>query len=667
MYKYYFLLMMLFGTPLFAQNEADFATDIQVKSVPIINSSQLDFSPTYYQNGLLFISNRATDASVPKSQRKDPKINDYYMTILHAQWDDQDGVLEAPTIFSRNLIDEFHEGPLCFSPDGMKLYFTRNNNFGIRKDNEKKNRYLKIYTADKNGNDWANIQELPFSTDGYEEAHPSLSADGTILIFTSNRPGGFGGMDLYQSRWVNNQWTEPQNLGPSINSNQNELFPFLHSDGTLFFASNGWGGQGGLDIYLTHIDQLSSITNLGVPVNSEFDDFGLILNPQKTQGYFSSNREGGKGKDDIYQFNWDEKIVSLPPSENKALTTICLYDKNTEAPIKQGIVKVLKRRRDGALTSLSGKRLLVMQPSTQKEQYKVKMEFPQPNTTYENRTYKTDDQGAFQLALRPDETYIIVAEHHSYEKIEKTIYTDPATDWNVCIPLAKKTIDCLPLKGRVQQTISNDLIANANLTLKNNCTGKEWQSISNAYGEFDFPCQSADCDFSLSIQKEGYQGKVVAINRQQFLNPTLIELPKTNTGPLSEDLLYENNSKVLTIGSTFELENIYYDFSDHQLRPEAKKSLDKLVYLLQLHPSLEIELAAHTDSRGDADDNQVLSQRRANRAAKYLIRKGISASRLTPKGYGEAILRNHCSDGVDCPEDAHQDNRRTEVKILKLN
>lgn len=591
----YFLLALLLCTQLAAQDANNLNINSQIQNVTQLNSTQLDFSPTYYKNGIVFVSNRTTDLTAVKGNRKDQKINDHFMGLYYAEKDAASNNLKSPEAFSTNITGKFHEGPLCFSQDGNLLFFTKNNiKKGAKSRKDKKRRYLKIYTAQKSGTDWTNITELPFNTEEFEECHPAVSADGKTLIFSSNRPGGLGGMDLYRSELINNQWSIPQNLGNQVNTAQNEVFPFLHNDGQLFFASNGWNGLGGLDIFSTKMDTNNSVepTNIGAPINSDKDDFGLIVNKDKTEGYFSSARQNGIGKDDIYKVNFQTDLVQeTPPKTNPS--NICLYDKNTEITIPNTLVKVYKERKDGSRVSLSGNRLMVLRPIQNNGQFNTTMEAKAPNMAYENTTYYTDEEGVIPINLLPNETYYFVCHADNYEKVEKVLVTqsnETAKDWSFCLPLE-------PSKPEV---------------------------ITEA--------------------------------------PPAVRI----SPPVTREIIYENNTVPLSIGSSFVLENIYYDFNDYHLRPEAKTSLDKLVNLLYNYPSLEIELSAHTDSRGGAGANQRLSQKRADYVVRYLKAKGISEYRLRPVGYGETVLRNDCSDGVDCDKEEHQFNRRTEVKILKF-
>ena len=176
------------------------------------------------------------------------------MGLFYAKRNDNDDLHKAEE-FSLDLNTKFHEGPVCFSKNGERIYFTRNHfNKNKRVDNKDGIMRLQIYTASKEGNDWGEPYELPFNTKEFEEAHPAISPDGKFLYFASDRTGGKGGMDLYVSEFKDGKWGDPKNLGDQINTPGNEVFPFVHDDGTMYFASNGWGGLGGLDIFSTTVD-----------------------------------------------------------------------------------------------------------------------------------------------------------------------------------------------------------------------------------------------------------------------------------------------------------------------------------------------------------------------------------------------------------------------------
>lgn len=232
-----------------------------------------------------------------------------------------------------------HEGPLTISEDGKTMYFTRNNYMDRRngkKDDEGVN-HLKIYKAELVNGEWKNIKEMPFSSDTYSVGHPSLSADGKTLYFASDAPDSFGGSDIYKVSIDGDTYGTPENMGPVVNTPGNEVFPFMANNENLYFSSDGHKGYGLLDIFVITADKPEKVQNLGETINSSLDDFAFSLSSEDdTQGYISSNREGGMGNDDIYELTILAPLVlkgQVTDSINGkpiANATIRIMDKNEE-------------------------------------------------------------------------------------------------------------------------------------------------------------------------------------------------------------------------------------------------------------------------------------------------------------------------------------------------
>ena len=261
-----------------------------------INSGESDFAPAFYQDGLVFISARETKQAVKQVFRWNETP---YVSMFFSPLDSISGKARDVLVFGNGLKSNYHEGPVVFYENDTRIIFTRNTP-GESKG-EKVNR-LGLFTAQKSksGSGWTSPTALPFNNPAYSVGHPALTEDGQTLYFVSDMPGGFGGTDLYTSQLVDGTWQPPTNLGPAINTEGNEVFPFLHADQTLYFASNGWGGLGGLDIYRTELNS-QRVENVGYPVNSSYDDFSFILNQEGKKGFFASNRGNRAEDDDLYQ------------------------------------------------------------------------------------------------------------------------------------------------------------------------------------------------------------------------------------------------------------------------------------------------------------------------------------------------------------------------------
>lgn len=278
------------------------------------NSEFDDFGASFYQNGLVFSSSRTE--GIQFLRKKDQTTGASYLNVFYNEDTSKNNIERLKG--GVNLLN-FNSGPTCFDSAQQKIYFTRNNVVpGEVGTSKKGDVLLKIFEAEKEGNAFKNINELEFNGEEYSCAYPSISENGKRMYFTSDKAGGKGGKDIYMSEFKKEKWQKPINLDISINTSGNERFPFIHPDGTLFFSSDGLGGLGGLDIYkATPLPGDSTGTkfekaiNLGKAYNSSRDDFSFITNENYTEGYFSSNREGGKGGDDIYHIFWDNHLLDF--------------------------------------------------------------------------------------------------------------------------------------------------------------------------------------------------------------------------------------------------------------------------------------------------------------------------------------------------------------------
>ena len=273
-----------------------------------INSKMSDYGSTIFKDKIVFASARDTGGVSKKTFKWTNKsfTNLYTATLL------PDGTIGKPERFQKNINSKFNESTPVFTQDGKTMYFTRNNFIdGKRRKDDKKITLLKLYKATFIDEKWQNITELPFNSDQYSVAHPTLSTDEKTLYFASDMPGTFGQSDLFRVN-INGDGTfgKPENLGTAINTEGRETFPFISADNELYFASDGRPGLGGLDIFVSKINGTSGfgkVENVGEPINTKQDDFAFIIGKDRN-GFFSSNRENGNGLDDIYRFTETKKL-----------------------------------------------------------------------------------------------------------------------------------------------------------------------------------------------------------------------------------------------------------------------------------------------------------------------------------------------------------------------
>ncbi|WP_281226883.1 OmpA family protein [Flavobacterium aquiphilum] len=275
-----------------------------------VNSESSEYGSSFLGNKLVFASARDT-GGVSKNVFK---WTNKSFTNLYWSEIKPDGEMGTPERFERKINSKFNESTPVFTQDGRTMYFTRNNFLeGKRGRDANKNTLLKLYKATLNAEgQWDNVKELPFNSNQYSVAHPALSVDEKTLYFSSDMPGTLGQSDLFKVK-INDDgsYGTPENLGTEINTEGRETFPFVSTDNELFFASDGRPGLGGLDVFMAKIDGDKSfygIQNLGEPINSKQDDFAFLINSKNRNGFFSSNREGGKGNDDIYRFIENKKL-----------------------------------------------------------------------------------------------------------------------------------------------------------------------------------------------------------------------------------------------------------------------------------------------------------------------------------------------------------------------
>jgi len=268
-----------------------------------INTKYSEYGGVYYGNKLIFTSARDTGFLF---QRKHKWSNQYF-TKLYAAEMVTDTTLSTPIKFANKIRIPFHEATPIFTKDGQTMYFTQNNYLkGKKRKNSEKITFLKIYKAKLIDKEWNNVEELPFDSDNYSVAHPTLSPDEKTLYFASDMPGTRGQSDIFKCTIdEKGNYGIPVNLGSKINTEGKESFPFISEENELYFASDGYPGLGGLDILVVEIAKdgtFKKVKNIGEPANSSADDFGFLINSKTKRGFLTSNREGGKGSDDIYQF-----------------------------------------------------------------------------------------------------------------------------------------------------------------------------------------------------------------------------------------------------------------------------------------------------------------------------------------------------------------------------
>ncbi len=269
--------------------------DYVIRNLRKINSPYSDISPTFFKNNKLVFTSSREGIIIRKKvgEQNQPYYNLYSTTQQGQTW-------TKPIKFSNVLNTFHHEGAVTFSKDFQEVYITRG---GTRTYKDQEIHYLKLYKSSYNGTNWSKPSYFLLNDSTASFGHPHLALNDKVFLFASDLPTGYGGTDLYICFKEENGWTLPVNLGPNINTQQDELYPFLTEKGILFFSSNGHIGMGGFDIYKSKLinGEWMKAKNVECPINTSFDDFSFIVNDSIKIGYFSSNRLGGKGAEDLYE------------------------------------------------------------------------------------------------------------------------------------------------------------------------------------------------------------------------------------------------------------------------------------------------------------------------------------------------------------------------------
>jgi len=630
--------------------------DIKVTNAAALNTPYLDFSPVEYQGGLLLTSNRHVRNKAVN--RKDKWSKNNFTDIIVAN-KDVDYFTYTFKSLKQKINSKFHDGVPSFMPDGNTVVFTKSNKKGKNKNNIID---LKLYSIDLSAGINTRPTELPINSDDYATCHPSVSLNGNKLYFASNRPGGFGGLDIWVSEMKDGAWQSPKNLGPTVNTKGNESFPYVAADDKLYYSSNGLLGFGGLDIFMTSFDKVDNAwtepINLGEPMNSTYDDFGLIINNEKNGGYLSSNRIGGLGEDDIY--TWEGEL-SFDIENN--MIDLLIVDQLTQKILPNVEVVLVSENGTKKYTTDSKGQVTIRRPKGSKVKVKIN-----------ENGYTTLDQDVNTNALNPDQPFKL--------KLKKVYNTN--------------------LEMTILNLSNNRPLNGAKVVLENLCTGEKTTLNANSGGKVTMNIDCA-CNYKMTASKTDFVNGtsdviMESLNCQSMadsgkpVKKTLGLSPKkvapappvvskrietsasgrsTMTGTLTANKLNRYflgvDEPLYGVGQVIQLSNILYDFNKANIRSDASYELDYLYTLMTTYPSLNIEMMSHTDARGKQSYNQDLSQRRAVSARQYLISKGIAPSRITARGYGESSTINGCVDGVNCSEDEHQRNRRTEIKVTAFS
>jgi outer membrane protein OmpA-like peptidoglycan-associated protein len=597
-----------------------------------INTNNPEYAPVVsFDGSAIYFTSRRQWEDNSTDEFRDPRLNQFPEDIYVSYIDQESNEWKKPErlpICEGNL----NEASITLSADERRIY-----TYEDRTGNGD------IYFADFRMNKFRDLAILPYNkfNTQYWETHCTVTPDGLQIYFVSDRPGGFGGRDIYRMvKLPTGDWSDPVNLGPTINTSYDEDSPFIAIDNkTLYYSSNGPQSMGEFDIFMSVRDKennWSTPLNLGYPINSTGDDVFYTTTADGSKGYLSSFRRDGKGEKDIYEIQHKSKKVddlvilkaTLRSSEGLPIPErICAVVKCTNCDFVDE--KLLKPRvRDGVILSQ-------MSPCREYEiAYKLDASADAIYTT------------SFRTECKP-----------GYQEVLIDLVLD--TEQNIIVRDLKYTLD-----GKVSDTKTQAMLDGASLTFKDTKTGKILETVKT----------NKDGEFISNVLKDAFPGKKikyeVTISKEKYITQTFewnINLDTLLDKHLSYQI--EMIDIGLDLARIFNLKPIYFDLNKWNIRADAKIELNKIVKALNDNPTVEIELGSHTDCRSSKSYNIKLSDKRAKSSAAYIKSRITNPSRIYGKGYGESMLVNGCEcEGTiksTCTEAEHQANRRTEFKIVK--
>jgi outer membrane protein OmpA-like peptidoglycan-associated protein len=570
---------------------------------PWYNSDQSDFGAHYFKNGIVFVSARDRDLFIKRKSMSalnedETPLNTFF--VLPSMEDNRSEEDQVTLFYKHSLNSIYHDGPVSFYMDDKKMAFSRNtirNGRPARDASGKVN--LELFFASLGGdNTLTDVSAFPFNDHSHSTGHPWVSNDGKILYFSSDRPGGFGGADIYVSYLQNGKWTEPGNIGNVINTAGDEFYPNIYKDSVLFFASNGHGGFGGLDNFVSRMQngKFSSPSNMSYPINTAMDDFGLVVDHTGRNGMFSSNRPNGSGYDDIYNFTL-----------NKFTLLGTVVEKSSKLPIPNATVYIRNNAKQLVDSLL------------------------------------TDSQGSFYTVLPLDREFVVDSKKAGYTSIDQirfvtdknSVLTDTLT-----IPIWENGLFA---QGYIYSNELQSVLPQATVILENLTTGSIDSVNVGAQAFYKF-LVLPNTRYKITAKKDGHISNGFNLNTEGLYRASLVN-----------DILLEE--------TFLEKLEVLFDFNEAIIKPEFNKTLDRFVRDLKRSPESKLNIGAHADSKGTNQYNLELSGRRAKAVVNYLITREISKARIEARGFGEELILNQCSDGVECTEEEHSLNRRAEIKI----
>ena len=682
------LLIVLFSKTNFGQSET-----YSVNKASFSSDKYDEFSPVYYKNGIVFCSNRNLSLSSHSTSQNKGLFKIYYIdTTGKADW-------ENTKLFSKTLTTILNDGPVTFNKGKDTIYYSRNHDVSSKlSDISSPRNKLGIYSAVLADGQWTKVRELRIDNEWYNVTTPYLSPDGKRLYFASDKPGGFGGSDLYYSNWKDDRWDDPVNLGPVINTKGNESYPFLNSSGELFFSSDGLPGHGGKDIYFSFFSDTTWVTpvSLDPPINSKFDDFGLITDTLFKEGYFSSNRDKSI---DIYQFrtNYPQVLYNKVQKENQycftfadsgalVINAINLKNKWDFGDGNNAFGPVVQHCFHGAgkftirydivdintgniyfskllynLELLDFEQPYINSPEIALKGDSVKLDGLRSNlpgfkaikyswdfgdgtkSNGGNVSHSFREKGEYLVNLELTLKSVLTRDVHKTgisKKIlvfnslqEKESYQANEVSLNATPPDIRKSENAIiKVQYSAESEFRKDAVFNVELISSKKRIGTESPLFRSLPKKYTITEKFIPEDSTFSYIVDQEMTLMATYPAYAELYSLGFKDARIKIFVL-KDAVEKELHNLIKINGAFA--DSYFDSSD-KLTSNAYIMLDQIVKLMNKYPSLKLEVAVHTDSSDSPETSLEVSQSHARLLVSYLVTRGINTKRLVPVGYGDS-------------------------------
>lgn len=620
-----------------------------VKPVQGVNTPKDDIACGLLNDQLMVITTSEKDLVNQNSWNARPV---FYLNLMSRGKDFSDWYGKSKLFAHKAMQDE---GPAAFDYRDSTLYFSTAENYGKATGNR-----LKIYAVRMTSRGWSIPELLPFCTPDADFAHPAFDVERNLLVFSSSMAGGQGNMDIWYVYKTNEGWSQPENLGQGVNTSSNELFPTVY-DGNIYFSSNAPGGKGGLDIYRANGKQQWKVAvRLEEPFNSNRDDLLLyFLNDERM--LLTSNRSGGKGGDDIY-------LIEKNPEDYERHEFTARLTANDQ-PLSGVDVKITNAWNEEVVNASSNANGMIPIASLLlNRQYKVQLAKLDPSlyTDCVLTIYDPDQRVVKEIRFNAFGFAVLELLPFNYKDVNLLAAED-----GTILPLEDEVKSLLNLKieGQLYKEVPGDIGKGEPITILDHNGVPTAIAFTNETGKFRFTDVKPQLEYRFRLSEVSEARNVLITEKGEKITlPVLSTEVKYNRLKLEDaiELVNEFNEVIyVSPKDIFVINRIYYDYNSARLTPESKLQLDNLEILVRKNDKLRIEMRSHTDSRGSAEFNLKLSEQRANSAIQYLVSKGIDSARFKAIGFGESQLLNECEDGVPCLEPEHSINRRTEIRLFE--